>query len=167
MKWAKPQETNSVIRFTARLSQPEATETTGSWNLTLPKNASAKLPSRGRMMVEGTINSFPFRAALELNGKGSHGLRVNKTMRDAARADAGEAVTVEIMRTGEEPEIRVPMAQLSSVKRPGNQHRCGQTTPTRRRERARGMPASRKRSRKTLLDYRMGSWRRESYLPCR
>jgi hypothetical protein len=109
MKWAKPQETNSVIRFTARLSQPEATETTGSWNLTLPKNASAKLPSRGRMMVEGTINSFPFRAALELNGKGSHGLRVNKTMRDAARADAGEAVTVEIMRTGEEPEIRVPM----------------------------------------------------------
>jgi hypothetical protein len=118
-------------------------------------------------MVEGTINSFPFRAALEPNGKGSHWLRVNKTMRDAARADAGEAVTVEIMRTGEEPEIRVPMAQLSSVKRPGNQHRCGQTTPTRRRERARGMPASGKRSRKTLLDYRMGSWRRESYLPCR
>ena len=47
-------------------------------------NASAKLPSRGRTMVEGTINSFPFRAALEPNGKGSHWLRVNKTMRDIA-----------------------------------------------------------------------------------
>ena len=38
-------------------------------------------------------------------------LRVNKTMRAAAAADAGDTVTVtvEIMRTGEEPEIRVPI----------------------------------------------------------
>ena len=60
-------------------------------------------------MVEGIINSFPFRAALEPNGKGSHWLRVNKTMRDAARADAVGTVTVEITRVGEEPEIRVPI----------------------------------------------------------
>jgi len=60
-------------------------------------------------MVEGTINGFPFRAALEPNGKGSHWLRVNTTMRDAAGADAVDTVTVEITRAGEEPEIRVPM----------------------------------------------------------
>ena len=60
-------------------------------------------------MVEGTINAFPFRAALEPNGKGSHWLRVNKAMRDAAGADAGDTVTVEITRVGEEPETRVPM----------------------------------------------------------
>ena len=60
-------------------------------------------------MVEGTINGFPFRAALEPNGKGSHWLRVNKAMHDAAGADAGDTVTVEITRVGEEPEIRVPM----------------------------------------------------------
>jgi hypothetical protein len=60
-------------------------------------------------MVEGTINSFPFRAALEPNGKGSHWLRVNKAMHDAAGADAGDTVTVEIARVGEEPETRVPM----------------------------------------------------------
>jgi Bacteriocin-protection, YdeI or OmpD-Associated/Domain of unknown function (DUF1905) len=109
MKLAKPQETKSAIRFTAKLCRPQASEETGSWTLTLPKNASAKLPSRGRTMVEGTINSVPFRAALEPNGKGSHWLRVNKTMRDAARADAEKAVTVEITRAGEEPEIRVPV----------------------------------------------------------
>ncbi|PYU69083.1 MAG: hypothetical protein DMG49_14295 [Acidobacteria bacterium] len=41
-----------------------AAEKTGSWTLlTLPKNASAKLPSRGMTMVEGTIDGFPFRAA--------------------------------------------------------------------------------------------------------
>jgi hypothetical protein len=61
------------------------------------------------MMVEGTINGFPFRAALEPNGKGSHWLRVTKGMRAAAGADAGDTVTVEITRVGEEPEIRVPM----------------------------------------------------------
>ena len=60
-------------------------------------------------MVEGTINGFPFRAALEPNGKGSHRLRVNKVMHDAAGANAGDTVTVEITRAGEEPETRVPM----------------------------------------------------------
>lgn len=109
MKPAKLQVTKSTIRFSAKLFRPKATEKIGSWTLTLPKNASAKLPSRGKTMVEGTINSFPFRAALEPNGKGSHWLRVNKTMRDAAGADAVDTVTVEITRDGEEPEIRVPM----------------------------------------------------------
>ena len=111
---AKLQETKSTIRFTARLFRPKANEETESWTLTLPKNASAKLPSRGMTMVEGTINCFPFRAALEPNGKGSHWLSVNKTMRDAAGADAAGAdaagtVTVEITRAAEEPEVRVPM----------------------------------------------------------
>jgi hypothetical protein len=110
MKLAKLQETKSTIRFTGRPFQPKATDKIGSWTLrTLPKNASAKLPSRGMTMVEGTINGLPFRAALTPNGKGSHWLRVNKTMRDAASPDAADTVTVEIMRAGEEPEIRVPM----------------------------------------------------------
>jgi hypothetical protein len=110
MKPAKPQETRSTIRFSARLLRPEATGKIGLWTLlTLPRNASAKLPSRGRTMVEGTINGFPFRAALEPDGKGSHRLRVNQAMRDAAGADAGDTVTVEITRAGEEPEVRTPM----------------------------------------------------------
>src|SRR2546422_2906616 len=112
MKLPKLQETKSTIRFSAKLFRPQANEKTGSWTLTLPKNASAKLPSRGMTMVEGTINGFPFRAALEPNGKGSHWLRVNKTMRDAAGADAVDTVTVEITRAGEEePEIRVPRSE--------------------------------------------------------
>ncbi len=107
MDTAKLQETQSTIRFSAKLFRPEATEKIGSWTLlTLPKNASAKLPSRGMTMVEGTINGFPFRAALEPDGKGSHWLRVNKAMQDAAGADAGDTVTVEITRTGEEPELQ-------------------------------------------------------------
>jgi len=109
MKLAKLQETKSTIRFSAKLFRSNANAKARSWTLTLPKSASAKLPSRGRTMVEGTINSFPFRAALEPNGEGSHWLRVNDTMRYTAGIDAVDAVTVEITRAGEEPEIRVPV----------------------------------------------------------
>src|SRR3984893_2411311 len=110
MKLARLRAAKSTIRFNARLFRPKATEKVGSWTLlSLPKNASAKLPARGITMVEGTINGFPFRAALEPNGKGSRGLGVNKAMHDAAGADAGDTVTVEITRAGDEPEIRVPM----------------------------------------------------------
>jgi hypothetical protein len=110
MKLAKLRETKSTIRFRSKLLRPKAPEKIGSWTvLTLPKNASAKLSSRATTMVEGTINSFPFRAALEPDGKGRHRLRLNRAFQDAAGANAGDTVTVEITRAGDEPEIRVPV----------------------------------------------------------
>ena len=95
---AKMTKTASKIRFKAMLFRPPATAKVSSWTLlTLPKKASAKLPSRGMTMVEGTINGVPFpRAALEPDCLGSHSLRVNRTMREAAGADAGDVVTMEI-----------------------------------------------------------------------
>ena len=106
----KKQRNIPTIRFKAKLFRPKQTMKIGSWAfLTLPKNASAKIPHAGKTMVEGTINAFPFRAALEPDGKGSCWLTVNKAMSDAAGADAQETVTVEITRVGVEPETRVPM----------------------------------------------------------
>jgi hypothetical protein len=55
------------------------------------------------------MNGFPFRAALEPKAGGSHLLSVNKAVRDAAGADVGDSVTVEITRAGEEPETRMPL----------------------------------------------------------
>ena len=99
----------SKIRFRAKLFRPAATATVGSWTfLTLPKDASAKLPSRGMTTVEGTINGVPFRATLEPDGQKSHWFKVNRKMREAAGADAGDVVTLEIAPSGEEPEPRVP-----------------------------------------------------------
>jgi Domain of unknown function (DUF1905)/Bacteriocin-protection, YdeI or OmpD-Associated len=93
----------SVVRFKAELFK------IGSWNLLrLPESASAKLPSRGMVMVEGTINGFSFQAALEPDGKGSHWFRVDKTMRGAAGAEAGDTVTLAIEPTKEWPESNVP-----------------------------------------------------------
>jgi hypothetical protein len=106
---AKMTQTASKVRFRAKLFRPAATAKVGSWTfLTLPKGASAKLPSRAMTTVEGTINGFPFRATLEPDGQRSHWLRVNRKMREAAGADAGDVVTLEIAPSGEEPEPRVP-----------------------------------------------------------
>ena len=136
MKLAMLQETKSTIRFSAKLLRPKATEKIASWTLlTLPKSASAKLPSRGMTMVEGTINGFPFRAALQPNGKASHRLTVNKAMHDAAGADAGDTVTVEITRAGEEPETRVPIdLRKALAAAPLAQAGWEDITPTARRD---------------------------------
>src|SRR5215475_3189493 len=105
----KMTRTTSKIRFSAKLLRPTATAKAGSWTfLVLPKNASAKLPSRGMTTVEGTINGLPFRATLEPDGQRSHWLKVDRKMREAAGADAGDVVTLEIAPSGEEREPRVP-----------------------------------------------------------
>jgi hypothetical protein len=102
-------KTASEIRFKAKLLQPLATAKRGSWSfLILPKNASAKLPTRGMTTVKGTINGYSFRATLEPDGQRSHWLKVNRKMREAAGAAVGDVVTLEIISAGEEPEPRVP-----------------------------------------------------------
>ncbi|MBS3141759.1 DUF1905 domain-containing protein [Candidatus Woesearchaeota archaeon] len=74
----------------------------GTWTiLQLPKSASAKLPTRGMIMVEGTMNGIRFTAPLEPDGKGGHWLKVNTTMRDT--------VTVKITPIKEWPEPKVPL----------------------------------------------------------
>ena len=101
--------TKTKIRFRAKLLQPAEAAAAGAWTfLTLPKDASAKLPSRSQTTVDGTINGFPFRATLEPDGQKGHWLKVNRKMREAADADAGDLVTLEIAPVAEEPEPKVP-----------------------------------------------------------
>jgi hypothetical protein len=101
--------TVSKIRFNAKLLRPAASGKVGAWTfLTLPKNASAKLPSRGMTTVKGTINGFPFRATLEPDGQKSHWLKVNRKMREAAGAEPGDVVTLEIASAREELEPKLP-----------------------------------------------------------
>lgn len=98
-----------MIRFSAKLFRPEETAEGNSWNfLILPKDASAKLPSRGMTTVEGTINGVPFKATLEPDGQKSHWLKVDRKMSKAASAEAGDIVTLEIAPSEEELEATVP-----------------------------------------------------------
>jgi len=80
-----------------------------SWTfLILPKNASAKLPSRGITPIEGTMNGCPFQAVLEPDGQKSHWLKVDRKLSEAAGAEAGDSVTLEIAPATEQPEPTVP-----------------------------------------------------------
>jgi hypothetical protein len=99
----------SKIRFKAKLFRPAESADPACWTfLTLPKNVSARLPSRGMTAIEGTINGFPFQATLKPDGQKSHWLRVDRKLSEAAGADAGDVVTLEIAPAAEEPEPEVP-----------------------------------------------------------
>ncbi|MBI5122819.1 DUF1905 domain-containing protein [Candidatus Roizmanbacteria bacterium] len=76
--------------------------------LLLPESASAKFPSRGMVMVKGTINGFPFQSALEPDGRGSHWFKVDNVLLDGARADVGDTVQFEIESVKDWPEPNVP-----------------------------------------------------------
>lgn len=73
--------------------------------LQLPKEASVKLPSRGMVMVEVTINDAHFKSLLEPDGKGSHWFRVDSKY---SGAKAGDSVVLEINPTKDWPEPDVP-----------------------------------------------------------
>lgn len=100
---------SSKIRFKAKLNQPAAPEKGDSWTfLIVPKEASARLPSRGMAAVEGTINGCAFRATLEPDGQKSHWLKVDRKLREAAGAEPGDTVSLEIAPAAEQPEPEVP-----------------------------------------------------------
>jgi hypothetical protein len=97
------QDNSTLIRF----------ETTplkiGDWTiLRLPKSASAKLPSRGMALVEGTINGYRSKIVLEPDGKGSHWFRVDPGLREAAGIDSGDPVTMVVEPSKEWPELELP-----------------------------------------------------------
>lgn len=97
------------VRFEARLLRPKHPGKGRPWSfLILPKQASAKLPSRGQVPVEGSINGHPFQAVLEPDGQKSHWLKVSGTLRRHAGAEVGEDVALEIMPARKEPEPTVP-----------------------------------------------------------
>jgi hypothetical protein len=97
------------IRFNAKLLRPARSAKSGSWSfLVLPKTASAKLPTRGMTTVQGSINGFPFMATLEPDGQKSHWLKISSKLREAAGAEFGDVVPLEIMPVEKEPEPRVP-----------------------------------------------------------
>jgi hypothetical protein len=113
-KVASPRErgdskTPARIRFSATLLRPKADGKPVSWTfLNLPKEASARLPSRSMTSVEGTFNGFPFQATLDPDGQGSHWLKVDRKLREAAGAAVGDVVTLEIAPAAVEPEPKAP-----------------------------------------------------------
>jgi hypothetical protein len=137
-------KTASKIRFSAPLFRPAATANSRiprpkalSWTfLNLPREASAKLPSRGQTTVEGTLNGSAFRATLEPDGQGGHWLKVDRRLREAAGAEAGDVVTLEIAPVAEEPEPKVPadLRKALAAASPKAREAWSDITPAARRD---------------------------------
>jgi hypothetical protein len=93
----------SAIRFEATL------HTTGKWTIVrLPEKASEKLPSRGQVAVQGTIDGHEFQTVLEPDGCSGHWMRVDEKLQRTAAISAGDTATVEIEPTRDWPEPDVP-----------------------------------------------------------
>ncbi len=129
--------TTSKIRFSATLFRPKAAPKPVAWTfLALPRDASAKLPSRGMTSVQGTFNGVAFQATLEPDGQGGHWLRVEQTLREAAGAEAGDVVSLEIAPVAEEPEPTVPaeLRNALAAAHPKAQEVWSNVTPVARRD---------------------------------
>jgi hypothetical protein len=129
--------TKTSIRFKAKLFRPAEKENADSWTfLILPRNASAKLPSRGMTAVEGTINGVPFQAALKPDGQKSHWLKVDRKMREAAGAEPGDIVMLEIAPATEEPEPTIPadLGKALAAAPPRTRALWSEITPIARRD---------------------------------
>lgn len=96
------------IAFKAKLLRPAVPKGAAWTFLVLPAAASAKLPTRSMVTVAGSLEGQPFQATLEPDGQGSHWLKVDKALREAAGVAASDSVALEIAPVAEEPEPKVP-----------------------------------------------------------
>jgi Domain of unknown function (DUF1905)/Bacteriocin-protection, YdeI or OmpD-Associated len=92
-----------AIRFEGSLSA------TGSATiLRLPDGASKRLPSRGQVAVQGTINGHSFATVVEPDGRRGHWIRLDRSLQRTAGIKAGDTASVAIEATKDWPEPHVP-----------------------------------------------------------
>ena len=93
----------SAIRFEATL------HTIDKWTIVrLPEKASEKLPSRGQVAVQGTIDGHEFQTVLEPDGCSGHWMRIDEKLQRTAAISAGDTATLEIEPARDWPEPDVP-----------------------------------------------------------
>lgn len=93
----------STINFDSKIE-----EIGGYALLRIPNEESLKLPSRGMVMVEGTLNGTSFVAPLEPDGMGSHWLKVDKTLLEKSKLKANDSVKLSIGLAEVWPKPEVP-----------------------------------------------------------
>lgn len=109
-------QSDTMSQFQARLLRPETRANAPAWAFViLPKEASAKLPRRGRITVTGTINGREFTALLEPDGQKSHWLPIAEPLLKASGTDFGEMAQFEICALESEPEPKAPADLLQAL----------------------------------------------------
>jgi len=101
-----------TIRFEATLHTID-----NSTILRLPGHASEKLPSRGQVAVQGTINGQALRTVLEPDGSGGHWMRVEEELQHTAGSRTGDTARLEVEPSKDWPEPNVPQDLAAALAR--------------------------------------------------
>lgn len=136
--------------------------------LVLPKEASAQLPSRGQVMVEGTMNGFRLQTPLEPDGRGSHWFKIEDELSRATNIKAGDTVTMKIEPSKQWPEPDTP-ADIKKALEADSAARAlwGKITPMARWEWIRWIRStSREETRKKRIDVALSKMRNGERRPC-
>lgn len=96
--------------------------------LRLPREASDKLPSRGLVMVKGTINGAAFLAPLEPDGRGGHFLFMSDKLMELTHAAQGQSAALEIEPAEVWPEPEIPEDVLVAIEKAGLTERWNSIT---------------------------------------
>lgn len=100
----------TAVRFDAKA------ETIGNATIVrLPEKASRRLPSRGQVAVQGTVNGHAFRTVLEPDGDYGHWLRLDGKLGKTAALRAGDTATLEVEPVKDWPEPSVPQDLQSAL----------------------------------------------------
>ena len=83
--------------------------------LHFPKEISAFFPSRGMVVVEGTLKHIPFKAALEPDGMGSHWFELDTKLIEDGGILAGDLIALELTVTDQWYEPDVPKDLMDAL----------------------------------------------------
>ena len=103
------------ICFEAKLSKIE-----NHTIVKIPISSSQQLPSRGMVMIQGTINNKSFKAPLEPDGIGSHWLELTDILMADTGLNIGQTAVFEIEPTDEWTEPIIPDDIMDAIMREGN-----------------------------------------------
>jgi Bacteriocin-protection, YdeI or OmpD-Associated/Domain of unknown function (DUF1905) len=102
-KTSAQKNSGAAIRFEAQVRRSG-----GSTILRLPDDASAQLPSRGQVAVNGTMNGRAFQTVLEPDGRRGHWLKADSKLLQALTASEGDTVALRVEPADDWPEPDVP-----------------------------------------------------------
>jgi hypothetical protein len=83
----------------------------------VPFNVEQEFASKARVAVRGTVNGFAFRSSLFPDGSGSHFMMLNKAVREGAKAETGDTVTVTMELDAKARTITVPKDLRATLSR--------------------------------------------------
>ncbi|MHB8129938.1 MAG: YdeI/OmpD-associated family protein [Mobilitalea sp.] len=85
----------------------------------IPLSSSEKLPSRGMVMIQGTINGFSFKAPSEPDGKGSHWFEISEKLRNEVGIMVGQTVSINIESIEDWVEPEIPEDIMDAIIKTG------------------------------------------------